>query len=336
MLELKSMNIWVWIEHRDGVINPETIGLICEARRFLSNNTKACITALAFGDGLQNELGSLAAHGVDRVIYRQDDFFHHYHGELFAKCLNIIAKTEKPDYIFMVQNAETADLAPRLSALMETALITRAVDFKIEEDNKAVAIRPGFVGHVYEHLSIKCNNPPVICFLPSILTHMERPEVERNVDIVQFLLDDPQKDLKMYIKDIIEASAMDLDLEEADIVVAGGRGVGEDEKFDVLHELAGLLGGPVGGTRPIIDWDTLPYERQIGQTGKIVNPRLLINCGISGANEYTAGIEKSKLTISINKDEQARIFEFSDLGIIGDVHEILPKVIDQIKQIQKP
>ena len=128
--------------------------------------------------------------------------------------------------------------------------------------------------------------------------------------------------------------AMDLDLEEADIIVAGGRGIGKGEAFDGIHELARAIGGSVGGTRPIIDWGTLPYERQIGQTGKTIMPGLIINCGISGANEYSAGMEKAKSVISINKDSRARIFRFSDLGVIGDLKEIIPLLIERIREVR--
>ena len=116
--------------------------------------------------------------------------------------------------------------------------------------------------------------------------------------------------------------------------MAGGRGAGKGEAFDIIHRLARAIGGTAGATRPIIDWGTLPYERQIGQTGKTVAPRLIINCGISGANEYTAGIEKSQMIIAIDQNPKARIFRFADLGVVGDVHEILPLLTARIAQLK--
>ena len=111
--------------------------------------------------------------------------------------------------------------------------------------------------------------------------------------------------------------------------------MGKGPDFEIIHELARIVGGSVGGTRPVIDWQTLPYERQIGQTGKTVAPRLIINCGISGANEYTAGMETSRTVVAINTDPRARIFRFSDLGIIGDVHTLLPLLIERIKEMRE-
>ena len=145
---------------------------------------------------------------------------------------------------------------------------------------------------------------------------------------------DAADDLKTRTVDVIEAAPEDLDLEEADIIVACGRGIGKGEAFDVIHELARAIGGSVGGTRPIIDWGALPYERQIGQTGKYVSPRLIINCGISGANEYTAGMEKSQQIIAIDINPRARMFRFADLGVVGDAHEILPSLIERVKELK--
>jgi len=141
--------------------------------------------------------------------------------------------------------------------------------------------------------------------------------------------------LKTKVIEVIEAEPGNLDIEDAEVVIAGGRGVGKGEAFEILHRLAELLGGSVAGTRPVIDWQTLPFERQIGQTGKTVAPRLIFNCGISGANEYTAGIEKSQLSIAINTDPRARIFRFADLGVVGDVQEILPFLISRLQAAKR-
>jgi electron transfer flavoprotein alpha subunit len=157
------------------------------------------------------------------------------------------------------------------------------------------------------------------------------PDREAAAEVIDVPLPDPADDLKTRTVQVIEAAPEDLDLEEADIIVAGGRGVGKGASFDVIHALARAIGGSVGGTRPIIDWGVLPYERQIGQTGKYVSPRLIINCGISGANEYTAGMEKSQQVIAIDLNPRARMFRFADLGVVGDVHEILPLLISRIE-----
>ncbi|MCP4750416.1 MAG: electron transfer flavoprotein subunit alpha/FixB family protein, partial [Proteobacteria bacterium] len=122
--------------------------------------------------------------------------------------------------------------------------------------------------------------------------------------------------------------------EDAQIIIAGGRGVGKDG-FDSVLQLADCLGGSVGVTRPVVDWNLVPFDRQIGQTGKTVSPELIVNCGISGANEYTAGMEKSKHVIAINVDPRSRIFDFADLGAVGDLQEILPLLNDRLRNLKK-
>ena len=156
----------------------------------------------------------------------------------------------------------------------------------------------------------------------------------KQVEIQSELPDVDLNTLKTRVVKVIEAAPEALDLEEADIIVSGGRGVGKDRAFDMIHELARVLGGSVGGTRPVIDWQTLPFERQIGQTGKTVSPRLIVTCGISGANEFTAGMEEAQRVIAIELDPRARIFRFADLGVVGDVHEILPLLIERLKTLK--
>ncbi len=331
----ESKNVWIYIKHREGTIEGATFGLIAEARRIISESDgKGTVTAVALGSGLDTELKLLGAYGTDKVICVDSEFLSHYHGELFAKIMFKMVKKYMPSYILMVQSSETADLSSRLAALMETALVTRAMDFKIDENGNAKAIRPIANGYLFEQLTIDCQSPPIICFFPAVLTAPE-PGTIREMEIVIESMNEQLEDLKTKVVEVIKANPEELYIEEADIVVSGGRGVGKGESFNIIHDLAGALGGSVGGTRPIIDWEILPFERQIGQTGKTVVPRLIITCGISGANEFTAGMENSQLVIAINTDPRARIFRFADLGIIGDVHEVVPRLIERLKKIKE-
>jgi electron transfer flavoprotein alpha subunit len=204
------------------------------------------------------------------------------------------------------------------------------MDFSMAADGTARAIRPVANGYLFEDVVLDSRPPPIVLFLPSVLFDTE-PDREEAAAVINVPLTDPFDDLKTRTVKVIEAAPEDLDLEEAVIIVAGGRGVGKGASFDVIHAIARAIGGSVGGTRPIIDWGVLPYERQIGQTGKYVSPRLIINCGISGANEYTAGMEKSQQVIAIDLNPRARMFRFADLGAVGDVHEILPLLISRIE-----
>lgn len=327
-------DIWTLVQHREGTIEETSFGLIGEARRICELGGEGIVTAVCLGFGLEAELGTLGAYGADRVLYVGGESFIRYQGELFARELFRLAEKHKPFCILVAQTEETSDLCSRLAALLQTALVTCAIDLNVDHSGKFHVIRPVSNGYLFESIRLECMGAPIISFLPGVLTAPE-PDMARKAEILTEVPEEQPGDLKTKVIRIIEADPEDLDIEEADIVVSGGRGVGKDEAFDIIHDLARAIGGSVGATRPVIDWQTLPYERQIGQTGKTVFPRLIINCGISGANEYTAGMEKSQLIIAINTDPRARIFRFADLGVVGDVHQVLPLLIERLKEMKE-
>ncbi len=324
-------DIWIFIQIRENEIEDATFGLITEARRLLDQlGQPGRVIAVAMGPGSESELQALGTYGVDRVLWMTGDRMKRYQGEIFSRALFDLVQKEDPACLLMAQSPETEDLAQRVAASLQTALVTRVVDFHLADDGTAAAVRPVANGYLFEDLALDTEPPPFILFLPAVLFDTE-PDRETTAPVKKIPYTDTRDDLKTRTVKVIEAAPEDLDLEEADIIVVGGRGVGKGEAFDIVHELAGAIGGSVGGTRPVIDWGTLPYERQIGQTGKYVSPRLIINCGISGANEYTAGMEKSQKIIAIDLNPRARMFRFADLGVVGDVHEILPMLISRIE-----
>jgi electron transfer flavoprotein alpha subunit len=324
-------DIWVFVQQRDEEIEDVTYGLVTEARRLMAQLGDAGrVTAVALGPAPESMLAALGVYGVHRVLHVANARMARYQGEIFGRALFDLVQKENPACLLMAQSSETEDLAQRVAAMMKTALVTRAMDFSMAADGTARAIRPVANGYLFEDVMLDSRPAPIVLFLPSVLFDTE-PDREEMAPVINVPLPDPLDDLKTHTVRVIEAAPEDLDLEEADIIVAGGRGVGKGESFDVIHALARAIGGSVGGTRPFIDWGVLPYERQIGQTGKYVSPRLIINCGISGANEYTAGMEKSQQVIAIDLNPRARMFRFADLGVVGDVQEILPLLISRIE-----
>ncbi|WP_373501600.1 electron transfer flavoprotein subunit alpha/FixB family protein [Desulfococcus sp.] len=327
------VDIWIFVQHRGDDIEDATYGLAAEAGRMIAQQGEAGrITAVALGPASESVLERLGDYGVDRVLHASGDHMNRYQGEIFSRAFVDLVQQEDPACLLMVQSAETEDLAQRMAAMMKTALVTRAMDFSMTPDGSARAIRPVAGGYLFEDLVMDSRPSPIVLFLPSVLFDTE-PDRDATASVIRVPSPAPADDLKTRTVSVIEAAPEDLDLEEADIIVAGGRGLGKGEaSFEPIHALARAIGGSVGGTRPVVDWGLLPYERQIGQTGKYVSPRLIINCGISGANEYTAGMEKSQQVIAIDLNPRARMFRFADLGVIGDVHEILPLLISRIEE----
>jgi len=327
--QIKNSDLWILVQHRQGKIEEPTFGLLGEAQRLSQNQAK--VVAVVLGWGLDQEINVLEARGADKILYVKDEGLAHFHGEAQAAVLAGLLGRENPLFFLMAHSADTAELAPRLAAALGTGLVTRAMDLKMDAHGKVTTVRPIANGYLFQELEFESPPPYLVTFLPSVLSSegVEPKKAEMFVVSPQPGFDASLTELK----GLVQPDPETLDLEEAEIIVSGGRGVGKGESFRVMNDLAKAIGGSVSGTRPVIDWQTLPYERQIGQTGKTVAPRLLVACGVSGANEYTVGMEKSQLVIAINSDAKARIFRFADLGVVGDVHEVLPLLIRRLKGI---
>jgi electron transfer flavoprotein alpha subunit len=207
--------------------------------------------------------------------------------------------------------------------------VTQCVDVLVERD-QLIAVKPVSDQYLYKKIVFHKQGPKLLTFSPNAMAR-EDPVADKRADVVRVLPDIEEGQNRIRWIEWIKADPKTIGLEEADRIVCGGRGVGRGG-FELIFQLADVLNGSVGGTRPIIDWGILPYERQIGQTGIEVFPTFLMTLGISGANEFTVGIEGSKLAIAVNNDRKARIFKFADLGIIGDLHKIIPLVIEQVKK----
>jgi electron transfer flavoprotein alpha subunit len=323
-----ARDVWILIQHRQGKIEEPALGLVAEAQRLAQGGGR--VVAVILGWGLDGELRRLDSCGAHRIVYVKDVRFGRFHGEPQSRVLAGLLERESPLFLLMAHSAETADLAPRLAALLGAGLVTRAVDLKRDGSDKVTAVRPVANGYLFEHLEFHGDPPYLATLLPSVLTAEGLNPKKAEISVLR---PPDEFELKSEVRSFVPPDPKNLDLEEADIIVSGGRGVGKGESYDIIHEFADALGGSVSGTRPLIDAQVLPYERQIGQTGKTVTPRLLVACGISGANEYTVGMEKSQFVIAINHDPRARIFRFADLGVVGDLHEVLRLLIRRLRTL---
>lgn len=330
-----SSDFWTWLHVTGDTIDQWGLSLLAEARRLCAQAGGGKVTVVAVCHEAGDVLGQLGEYGADQVVQIVLPGVGGYDGELFAQVLGAMVQQHAPGALLMVHGPETADLAGRLGALAGTAVLTRVADVHADASGRLRATRPIANGYLFETVEPAAAGTPLVTFLPGFLGDPRQiSETSVEIQVVEPELDPTSGRVRTV--EVIAADPETLDIQEADIVVAGGRGVGQGEAFDIIHRLGRVLGGSVAGTRPVIDWHTLPFERQIGQTGKTVSPRLLFNCGISGANEYTAGIEKSRLIIAINSDARARIFRFADLGIVGDLHQVLSLLIQRLEQMDQP
>lgn len=325
-------NIWILAQTREGTVEKATFGLIGEARRLLAEakeNGTVTVVVIGAANTKKSELEALGHHGADRILIVGCEHAACCEGELYAEVLFALCLRHHPSCILLGQPAENMDFGPRLAALLTTSFISGAVDLRVGGEGVAHAVRPVANGHLYEELRFPCNPTPIISFQLSVLT-LPVPDPEATCQILaEDIRIDPAR-LKTKVVQFFTDNPENLSLEEAEIIVLGGRGVGRDKNFSIIHDLAEALGGTVGGSRPVIDQHILPFERQIGQTGKTVGPRLLVACGVSGANELTVGFEQAETVVAINTDQRARIFRFADLGIVGDVHEVVPLLLSEL------
>jgi electron transfer flavoprotein alpha subunit len=333
MGKLMSQEIFVMAEQKWGMIEEVSFSLLSEGKRLKERfESPHLLSAILLGHGMEDLESALGPYGADRVYYWDHPLLEKYEPDLYISLMVGLVKEKNPDLFLLGATSLGNDLAPRIAARLKAGLVTQCVDISLDHDQLAV-VKPVSDQYLYQKIIFRSRETKMVTFSPNAMAK-EGPDINKRADVIRMLPEiDPEHNRVRFIE-WIKADPKTIRLEEADRIICGGRGVGK-EAFELIYQLADALNGSVGGTRPVIDWGILPYERQIGQTGVEVFPNLLMTFGISGANEFTIGIEGSKLVIAINTDRNARIFKFADLGITGDVHKIIPLIIEQIKRHKK-
>ena len=267
--------------------------------------------------------------GFDKVFYVVNEKFSTYKTDLFANAAVQAVKQIDPEIMLIGATCNGRDIAPRISTALNTGLTADCTGLDILENGKFAATRPTFGGQLMATILSK-NTPQMATVRPKVF----KPATENNVKDTSFIklsvnLDGFEEKIK--VLDVIRQSAKSInDLDSAEIIIAGGRGMQNKEGFELLQKLAGKLGGTVAASRVAVEMGLAPQEIQVGQTGKTVSPKLYIACGISGALQHTIGMNCSKKIIAINTDKSAPIFDICDYGIVGDAFEIIPQLIEEL------
>ncbi|SKA89274.1 electron transfer flavoprotein subunit alpha/FixB family protein [Sporosarcina newyorkensis] len=320
-----SEKILVIGELQQGVLRKVSYETIAAAKQI---NENVEILALVLGDGdLQQPAEEMIHYGADRVITVSHANLSNYTSEGYGQVIMEVMEDEKPSSIIMGHTSVGKDVTPKIASRLELGLISDAVAIE-KEDDQVVFTRPIYSGKAFEKKVMKDDGLLFATIRPNNISALE-PDASRTGDVIAKEVD--VKDLRTIVKEVIRKKTEGVDLSEAKIVIAGGRGVKSTEGFNALYELADLLGGAVGASRGACDADYCDYSLQIGQTGKVVTPDLYIAVGISGAIQHMAGMSNSKVIVAINSDEEANIFKMADYGIVGDLFEVLPLLIKEIK-----
>jgi electron transfer flavoprotein alpha subunit len=316
-----SKKVLVFGEVRDGELRNVSYEAIAAAKQVADGGE---VVGLLLGESVQNLASNLIYYGADRVITVEDSQLKSYTPDAYSQAVMQVIDAEQPDGFILGHTALGKDLSPRIAAKLKSGLISDAV--RIEEDG---FIRPIYSGKAFEKLVV--NEGLILATIrPNNITALEKDE-SRSGEIVSINVE--IKDLRTIVKEVVRKAVGGVDLSEAKIIVSGGRGVKSSEGFKPLQELADLLGGAVGASRGACDAEYCDYSLQIGQTGKVVTPDLYIACGISGAIQHVAGMSSSKVIVAINKDPEAEIFKIADYGIVGDLFEVVPMLIEELKAI---
>ncbi|UOQ46207.1 electron transfer flavoprotein subunit alpha/FixB family protein [Halobacillus salinarum] len=321
-----SKKVVVIGEAREGSLRNVTFEAIAAAK-IISDGGEVVGVLCGAGD-LQESGREMVYYGADRVVTVSHEELKTYTSEGYVQAVHAVIEDESPEGIVMGHTSIGKELTPKLASRLQSGLISDATEV-VNEGNSVVFTRPIYSGKAFEKKAIT-DGITFATIRPNNIPSLDRNDslqgevTEKGVEI---------KNIRTIIKDVIRKSSEGVDLSEAKVIVAGGRGVKSSEGFKPLEELAEVLGGTVGASRGACDAGYCDYALQIGQTGKVVTPDLYIACGISGAIQHLAGMSNSKVIVAINKDPEANIFNVADYGIVGDLFEVVPKLIEELKQL---
>jgi len=327
---LSYRDVWVFAEQKDGVLDSAAFELL-GAGRELANKLGQELAAVLMGNKVRPLAQQLIAYGADKVYWVDDVALSHFNDELYADNLSYLTKRYKPNILLLAATVYGRSLAPRVAARLGTGLTADCTALEIDDDTKnLVETRPAFGGNLMATITCPNHRPQMATVRPRVMKPLE-PDFERTGRILRQQVQ-VKEDLKTRVLEVIEEAGETVNLLEADIIVSGGRGLGNPENFALIEELAKTLGGAVGASRAAVDAGWIPYSHQVGQTGKTVGPKVYFACGISGAVQHLAGMSSSDIIVAINKDPDAPIFKVATYGIVGDALEILPLITKEFKK----
>lgn len=324
----KWRGILVYIDHLDGRIHPVSLELIGKAKE-LASKINHPVYALMIGDNIEASAQELRHYGVDDIFIYEAKDLKHFVIEPYAAVFQDLIERVKPSSILVGATNIGRSLAPRIAARFKTGLTADCTILDMKENTDLIQIRPAFGGNIMAQIITQNHRPQLCTVRYKIFSAPERQEVPSG-EIHNFLVKEEYLDTKIKIVEVTKKEVEE-DISEAEVIVAVGRALKNAKDIEIFQELADLLNGKLACTRPIIENGILGAKKQIGLSGRTVKPKLIIACGIQGAVQFTAGMNSSDTIVAINSDENAAIFNIAHYGIVGDMYEIVPKLIDNIK-----
>ncbi|HBF4046329.1 TPA: electron transfer flavoprotein subunit alpha/FixB family protein [Clostridioides difficile] len=323
--------VWVIGEQREGKINPVTIELIGEGRKLADQLGKELAVVIA-GYEVEKEVKELLHYSVDKVYYINNPLLKDFTTDGYAISIANLIERKKPEVVLVGATSIGRDIAPRIAGKVGTGLTADCTKLEIDStDNKLLQTRPAFGGNLMATIVCPKNRPQMSTVRPGVMAKAVRNESETGIlEVVTPEL--TEKMIRTRLVEILPQEKKSVNLTDARIIVSGGRGLKRAEGFELIKELADKLGAEIGASRAAVDSGWIEHSHQVGQTGTTVRPELYIACGISGAIQHLAGMSDSKYIVAINKDAKAPIFSICDYGIVGDLYEIIPEMIESLNR----
>lgn len=326
-------NVWVFIETAQGQARNAGLELLSQGRILAEANNEKLI-GVVIGKDLDAVAKSVIAHGADAVILVEGEEYQDYNTDGYTNAVVKLAEKHKPSVLLMGGTIQGRDLAPRVACRLKTGCTADCTGLEVGDSGDIEWTRPAFGGNLMATVVCSNTRPQIGTVRPGAFKKGQ-PDESRTATITREEIRTPVEDIRTKLVDFIKAAEeAGVKLEEAEIVVSGGRGIGKPENFAVIKELADVLGGAVGASRAAVDAGWISPLKQVGQTGKTVAPEIYIACGISGAVQHLAGMSTSKIIVAINKDPDAPIFDVADFGVVGDLFEVIPVLVEEIKKIK--
>ena len=333
-MEAKTKDLWVFVEtNEDGTAKNVGIELLTPGK-MMAGKQGGALVAVVIGSKVDEAVKAASEHGADKVIVVDGPEYAHYTTDAYAIALCTLVEKYGPTSMLIGATNNGRDLGPRVSYRLHTGLTADCTALDVDEESGNVAwTRPAFGGNLMATILCPDHRPQIGTVRPGVFKKSDA--VEAKAEVIKEDIHVDAKDIRTQVLELIkEADGENVDLEGAEIIVSGGRGVGGPEGFEPVKALADVLGGVVGASRAAVDAGWIAHAHQVGQTGKTVGPKLYIACGISGAIQHLAGMSGSDCIVAINKDPDAPIFDVADYGIVGNLFEVLPALTEEIKKLK--
>lgn len=334
MSHLEYQDVLVYVEQRDGLVQKVSLELISKGRA-IADELGVKLKGAVLCKSLKTPVEELIQLGCDEVIMVEHDSLEPYTTEPYAKALTAIIGSHKPEIVLVGATTIGRDLAPRVSARVNTGLTADCTSLEVDlEARNLLMTRPAFGGNIMATIICPDHRPQMSTVRPGVMI-MRELDATRTGEVSKFDAGLSMADVNIEVLEVVKEDKKKANIEDANILISGGRGVGHPDNMRNLEVLAEKLGGTVSASRAVVDAGWIDRGHQVGQTGKTVRPDLYIACGISGAIQHLAGMEESEFIIAINKDETAPIFEAADLGIVGDVNKVVPELVKLLAESKK-